>query len=108
MPIDTTRLAAHAGAMIEHLPLVVLLAGASVPCAETRLHSAVLANREYDFVSEYATSVMVLTAALPANWAVDKRAVFRAVTYRILQIETSPDAVTTTLHLANPSTARMT
>lgn len=107
MPVDTTRLEAHAGAAIQHLTLEALLNGYAWACAETRLHMRELEQREQEFVEAYATSIAGLTSEIPPGWTVDKRVVFRTASYRVLQVERSPDYAMTTLHLANPATTRM-
>lgn len=107
MPVDLTRLESHASAAIQHLTLEALLNGCAWPCAETRMHTRELEQREQEFVEAYATSIAGLTSAIPPGWTVDKRVTLREVTYRILQVERSPDYTMTTMHLANPSTSRM-
>jgi hypothetical protein len=107
MPVDLTVLQRHASAAIAHLPQTVTLNGVAVPCAESRLRSQELAQREQEFVDEYATSLAVVTAEMPVDWAIDKRAVYREKTWRILMFEHAPDGITTLIHLANLATARM-
>lgn len=107
MPVDLDRLEAHASAAIQHLTLEATLSGCAWPCAETRLHMRELEQREQEFVEAYATSIAGLTSGIPPTWTVDKRVTFRTVTYRILQVERSPDYTMTTMHLANPATGRM-
>ena len=107
MPIDPTVLQRHATAAIQHLTLEATLSGCAWPCAEARLHMRELEQREQEFVEAYSTSIAGLTSGIPPTWTVDKRVTFRETTYRILQVERSPDYTMTTMHLANPATGRM-